>query len=99
MIAHSCHKLFLADSLSQSSFLRQHSEHIVPEPLQTHHSVYRFYTTYAVLRLLKFRKEKINGVLDNNLRLFISNYMQCIILFNMHAQITQCVCSYLYTLI
>ena len=77
MIANSRQKLFFADSLGckKYSFLKQHYEQMMPEPLQSHPSVCGFYTIYAAFHLFKFRQEQITGVHDVNVLSFISNYM------------------------
>ena len=77
MIANSCQKLYFADSLGRKkySFLKQQYEQIMPEPLQSHPSVCRFYTIYEAFHLFKFRQEEITGVHDVNVLSFISNYM------------------------
>ena len=55
MIPNSCQKLYFADSLGRKmySFLKQQYEQMMPEPLQSHPSVYGFYTIYAVFSSLK----------------------------------------------
>ena len=77
MIANSCQNLYFADSLGRrkNSFLKQHYEQMMPEPLQSHPSVCGFYTIYAAFHLFKFRQEEITGVHDVNVLSFISNYM------------------------
>ena len=76
-IANSRQKLYFADSLGREkySFLKQHYEQMMPEPLQSHPSVCGFYTLYAAFHLFKFRQEEIAGVHDANLPSFISKYM------------------------
>ena len=75
--ANSCHKLFFADSLGREkySFLKQQHEQMMPEPLQSHHSVCGFYTIYAAFHLFKFRQEGITGFHDVNVLSFIGRYM------------------------
>ena len=77
MVANSCQKLYFADSLGLKnySFLKQHCEQMIPEPLQSHYSVCGFYTIYAAFHLFKFQQEEITGVHDVNVLSFISNYM------------------------
>ena len=77
MVANSRQKLYFADSLGRKkySFLKQHYEQMIPEPLQSHPSVCGFYTIYAAFHLFKFRQEVITGVHDVNVLSFISNYM------------------------
>ena len=77
MIAKSCQILYFADSLGRKkySFLKQHYEQMMPEPLQSHPSVCGFYTIYAAFHLFKFRQEEFTGVHDVNVLSFISNYM------------------------
>ena len=77
MIANSCQKMFFADSLGRKkySFLKQHYEQMIPQPLQSHPSVCGFYTIYAAFHLFEFRQEEITGVRDVNVLSFISNYL------------------------
>ena len=77
MIAKSRQLLYFADSLGRKkfSFLKQHYEQMMPEPLQSHPSVCGFCTIYAVFHLFKFRQEEITGGHDVNVLSFISNYM------------------------
>ena len=77
MVANPCQKLYFADSLGRRkySFLKQHYEQMIPEPLQSHPSVCGFYTIYAAFHLFDFRKEETTGVHDVNVLSFISNYM------------------------
>ena len=64
MIANSREILHFADSLGRKkySFLKQHYEQMMPEPLQSHPSVCGFYRIYAAFQLFKFRQEEITGV-------------------------------------
>ena len=74
MIANSRQKVYFADSLGKKySFLKQHYEHKMPEPLQSRPSVCGFYTIYAAFHLFKFRQEETTGVHDDNVLSFISN--------------------------
>ena len=59
IIANSCQKFHFADSLGPKmySFLKQHFEQMMPEPLKSHPSVCGFYTIYAAFHLFKFRQE------------------------------------------
>ena len=68
MIANSRQKLYFADSLGRKkySFLKQHYEQMIPQPLQSHPSVCRFCTIYEAFHLFKFRQEEITGVHDVN---------------------------------
>ena len=77
MIAKSRQLLYLADSLGRKkySFLKQHHEQMMPEPLQSHPSVCSFYTIYPAFHLFKFQQEEITGVHDVNVLSFIINYM------------------------
>ena len=77
MFANSRQKMFFADSLGPKmySFLKQHYEQMMPEPLQSHPSVCGFYTIYAAFHLFNFRQEEITGVHDVNVLSFVSNYM------------------------
>ena len=61
LIANSRQKLYFADSLGRKkySFLKQHYEQMMPEPLQSHLSVCGFYTIYAAFHLFKFGQEEI----------------------------------------
>ena len=73
MIANSPQMLYFADSLGRKkySFLKQHYEQMMPEPLQSHPSVCGF----AAFDLFKFRQEEITGVQDVNVPSFINNFM------------------------
>ena len=77
MIANSRQKLYFTDSLGRKtySFLKQQYEKMMPEPLQSHPSVRRFYTIYSAFHFFKLRHEKITGVHDVNVLSFIGNYM------------------------
>ena len=77
MIAKSCQILYFADSPRRKkySFLKQHYEQMIPEPLQFHPRVCGFYTIYAAFHLFKFRQEENTGAHDVNVLSFISNYM------------------------
>ena len=77
LIANSRQKLYFPDSLGHKkySFLKQQYEQVMPEKLQSHPSVCRFYTIYAAFHLIKFRQEEITGVHNVNVLSFISNYM------------------------
>ena len=77
IIANFPQKLYFADSHGRKkySFLKQQYEQMMPEPLQSHPSVFGFYTIYAAFLLFKFRQEEITGVHDVNVLSFISNYM------------------------
>ena len=68
MVANSRQKLYFADSLRRKkySFLKQHYEQMMPEPLQSHPIVCGFFTIYAAFHLFKFRQEEITGVHDVN---------------------------------
>ena len=77
MIAKSRQILYFADSLGRKkySFLKQHYEQMMPEPLQFHPSVCGFYTIYAAFHLFELRQEEITGLHDVTVLSFISNYM------------------------
>ena len=77
MSAKSRQILYFADSLGRKkySFLKQHYEQVMPEPLQSHPSVWSFYTIYAAFHTFKIRQEEITGVHDVTVLSFISNYM------------------------
>ena len=75
-IANSRQILYFADSLAckKYSFLKQQYEQMMPEPLQSHHSVCGFYNIYAAFHLCKFRREDITEVHVVNVLSFIGNY-------------------------
>ena len=80
MIANSRQILSFADSLKvksskKYSFVRQHYEQMMPEPLLSHPIVCGFYRIYAAFLLFKLRQEQIPGVHDVNVLSFKSNYM------------------------
>ena len=77
MIAKSPQLRYFADSLGPKkySFLEQHYEQMMPEPLQSHPSVCGSCTIYAAFHLFKFRQEENTGVHDVNVHSFISKYM------------------------
>ena len=77
LIANSRQKKYFADSLGRKkySFLKQQNEQMMPEPLQSHPSVWGFYTVYAAFHLFKLRQEEITGVHNVTLLSFISNYI------------------------
>ena len=76
MIANTRQILYFADFLGRKkySFLKQHYEQIMPEPLQSHSSVCGFYAIYAAFYPFKFRQEETSRVHDVNALSFISNY-------------------------
>ena len=77
LIANFRHELYFADFLGRKgySFLKQHYKQMMPAPLQSHPSVYGFYTIYAAFHLFKFLQEEITGVDDVNVLSFIRNYV------------------------
>ena len=77
MIANSRQVLYFADFLGRKgySFLKQQYEQMMPEPLQSHPSVCRFYTIYSAFHFFKLRQEEITGVHHVNSLSFINNYM------------------------
>ena len=77
MIANSRQKMYFADSLGRKkySFLKQQSEQMMPEPLQSHPCVCGFYTIYAEFHLFNFRQEEITGVQNVDVPSFTSNYV------------------------
>ena len=80
LIANFRHELYFADSLGCKvySFLnnnKQHYKQMMPAPLQSHPSVWGFYTRYAAFLLFKFPQEEITGVHDIIKLSFISNFM------------------------
>ena len=93
-IANSRQNLFFADSLGRKkySFLKQHYEQMMPEPLQSHPRVWGFYTIYATFHLFNFRQEEITGVHDVNVLSFINNYMYFSNFSIVNVQIIQCIC-------
>ena len=86
--------IVFADSLGRKkySFLKQHYEQMMPEPLQSHPNVCGFYTIYAAFHLFKFRQEEITGVHDVNVLSFISNYMYFSYFSIVNLQVIQCDC-------
>ena len=77
MIANSRQLLYFADSLGRKkySYLKQQSEQMMPDSLQSLPSVCGFFTIYAAFYLFKFRQQEFTGVHDVNVLSFISNYM------------------------
>ena len=75
MIATPHQILYFADSLGREkySFLKQHYEQMMPEPLQFHPSVRGFYTSYAAFHLFKFLQEEFTAVHVVNVQTFKSN--------------------------
>ena len=70
--------MYFADSLGHKeySFLKQHYEQMMPEPVQSHRSVCFFYTINAACHLFKFRQEEeVAGVHDVEVLSFIKKYM------------------------
>ena len=61
MIAISRQILYFADFPGRKKyiFLKQQNEQMIPEPLQSHPSVSRFYTIYAAFHVFKFQQEEI----------------------------------------
>ena len=94
MVAKSRQLLYFEDSLGRKkyTFLRQHYEQVMPEPLQSHPSVYGFYTIYAAFHLFKIRQKQFIRVHDVNVLSFISNYMYFFILSNVNVQAIQYLC-------
>ena len=96
MIANYRQILYFADSLGRKkySFLEQHYEQMMPEPLQSHPnpSVCGFYTIYAAFHLFKFRQEEITGVHDVNVLSLISNYISFFNFSNVNGQVIQFLC-------
>ena len=77
------------------SFLTQHYEKMMPEPVQSLPNACGFYTIYAASHLFKFRHEEFTGVNDVNVISFTSKYMLHFNLFNANVQAIQWVCYYL----
>ena len=75
MIANSRHNLQFTDLLGRPSFLNQQYEQVMPEPLQSHPSVWGFYAIYAAFHLFNFRQAEVTEVYDVNVLSIISNYM------------------------
>ena len=73
MIANSRQRLYFADSLSREkySFLKQHYDQMMLEPLQSHPGSFDFFTINAASNLFKFTKEEVTGVQDVNVLSFI----------------------------
>ena len=61
-IANSRHKLYFADSLGITIFLKQQYKQMMAESLQSHPSVCGLYAIYQAFHLSKFGPEKIIGV-------------------------------------
>ena len=70
------HQLYFADFLVRKdyNFLRKNYKRMIPERLQLHQGLCRFYTIYAAFLLFKFGEEKITGVHDLNVLSFIKTY-------------------------
>ena len=78
MIVNFRNELYFAISLGCKvyNFLNnQHYKQIVPVPLQSHPSVWAFYTINATFQLLKFQQEEVTGVHVVNVLSLIGNYM------------------------
>ena len=78
VIAKFRHDLYFADSFGckKYSFLNnQHYKQMMTAPLQSHPSVWCFYTIDAAFHLFKFGQEEITGFHDVIVLSFISNYM------------------------
>ena len=77
MIANSRQVLYFADFLchKEYSFLKQQYEQMMPEPLQSHPSVRRFYTIYSAFHFFKLRQDEITRIRHLNVLSFKSNYM------------------------
>ena len=75
MITNFRHKLCFADSLAleRNGFSEHHYKQLMPEPLQSHPSVFSFYKIYADFHLFKFRQEETNGNQDVGI-LSLSNF-------------------------
>ena len=86
--------LSFADSLGRIkySFLKQHYEQMMPEPLQSHPSVCGFYTIYAAFHLFNLRQGETTGVHDLNVLSFKSNYMYFSYFSIVNLQVIQCDC-------
>ena len=99
MIANSRHNLYFADSLSHRKHIRQQCRQMMPEPVQSHPSVCKFYTIYAAFHLFKFRRKKFTGVRDVYVLSHKSNYFHFFKFFNVNVPSIQCDFHYLYYLI
>ena len=94
MIANCRQKLYYAGCLGRKnySFLKQHYEQMMPEPLKSHTNVCGFYTIYAGFHLFQFRQKEITGAHDVNVLSFISDYMYFFNLFILNVQSIQGLC-------
>ena len=101
MIANSGQILYFADSLGRKkySFLKQQYEQTLPEPLQSHPSVWGFYTIYAASHLFNFRQEEFTGIHEVIVISVISNYMYFFVFLNVNVQAILCGFYYFYTLV
>ena len=91
-----CHNLYFAESLGREKyrFLKQHYKQTIPGPLQSHLSVYSFYTIYAASHLFKFRQEEITRVHDVFVLSLISSYMFLFNLSNVKVHFIQCLLKF-----
>ena len=74
IIAKCCQKMYFTDALGRPNFLKRQYKQMMPEPPQTHSSVWNCYTIYSASHLFKFRQEVITGVQDVYALSFMSNY-------------------------
>ena len=77
MIANSRQVMYFADSLGREkySFFKQLYEKMMPEPPQSHTSVFSFYPIHAIFHPFNFRHEGITGAHNVTVLPFVSNYM------------------------
>ena len=77
MIPNSREKLYYADSLGRKkyTFLKQHYQPMMPEPLHSHPSVCGLDTIYATFHHSQLRHEEISAVHDGNVLSFINKHM------------------------
>ena len=66
------------------SFLKQHNEQTMPEPLEPRPCVCGFYTIYAAFPLFKFRPEESKAVQKVKVILCMNNYMCYFNLFHVN---------------
>ena len=73
MIVNSSDNLCFADFLGRPSILKQQYKPMIPQPLQSHPSVWGFHEINSAFHLFKFRKEEITGVHDVIVLSFMSS--------------------------
>ena len=91
--------VFCKPSWSWKNFLlKQHFKKMMPELLQSHHSVCGFYTVYAACHLFKLPQEDFTGVHNGKVFSFSPKYVYFFLLFNLKVQVTQCFCYFFYSI-